>query len=92
MLYKWATQAIPAWYKVVSVTVLATATSWASSADAELVWGKVIGIVPAGNQDQFVDNVVLTSSTWVVTVTLAAAATADNVFKVTVARATGNNA
>ncbi|MFB6518584.1 hypothetical protein [Streptomyces sp. NPDC056401] len=41
-----------------------------------------IGIVPSGNQDQYVDNVAVSATT--LTVTLAANATANNTFKVTV--------
>jgi hypothetical protein len=42
----------------------------------------ILGIYPAGNQDQLVDNVAISGTT--LTVTLAAAATAINNFKVTV--------
>jgi len=70
-------------YKVVTVTVAAGATSGSSAADSELVGGEIVGIYPAGNQDQFVDNVTLNSD-GSVTVTLAAAATDDNTFKVVV--------
>jgi len=70
-------------YKVVSVTVPAAATSGSSAADTELEGGEILGIYPAGNQDQFVDNVALAAD-GSVTVTLAAAATADNIFKVVV--------
>jgi len=41
----------------------------------------ILGIYPAGNQDQFVDNVAISSTT--LTVTLAANATATNTYKVT---------
>jgi len=70
-------------YKVVQVTVASGATSGSSSADSELVGGEIIGIYPAGNQDQFIDNVTLNDD-GSITVTLAAAATDDNVFKVVV--------
>ena len=70
-------------YKVVTVTVAAGATSGSSAADSELVGGEIIGFYPAGNQDQHVDNVVLNDD-GSVTVTLAAAASDDNVFKVVV--------
>ena len=70
-------------YKVVSVTVVAGATSGSSAADSELVGGEILGFYPAGNQDQFVDNVVLNAD-GSITVTLAAAATADNIFNVVV--------
>jgi len=70
-------------YKAVAVTVAAAATSGSSAADSELVGGEIVGIYPTGNQDQFVDNVVL-GADGSVTVTLAAAATADNTFNVVV--------
>ena len=70
-------------YKVVTVTVAAGATSGSSAADSELIGGEILGFYPAGNQDQFVVNVVLNPD-GSVTVTLAAAATADNVFNVVV--------
>jgi len=41
----------------------------------------ILGIYPAGNQDQFVDNVSISGTT--LTVTLAANATATNTYKVT---------
>lgn len=72
-------------FKLVAVTVSAASASGVSSADPDLVAGTIMGIVPAGNQDQFVDNVTV-SATGVVTVTLAANATADNDFNVTVWR------
>jgi len=70
-------------YKVVAVTVAAGATSGSSPADPDLVGGEIIGIYPTGNQDQLVDNVSL-GADGSVTVTLAAAATADNTFNVVV--------
>ena len=90
MLYTWTTQTIPAELKEVAITVLTAASTWVNVADVEIIWGKVVGILPTGNQDQFVDNVEL-SALGVVTVTLAANATADNTFNVIVARKTGNN-
>jgi hypothetical protein len=72
-------------YKTVAVTVAATATSGSSAADPELVGGEIIGCYSTGNQDQLVDSVVLNAD-GSVTVTLAAAATADNTFNVVVAK------
>lgn len=40
----------------------------------------IIGCYPVSNQDQFIDSVIIAATT--LTVTLAANATADNVFKV----------
>ena len=70
-------------YKVVTVTVAAGATSGSSAADDELVDGEIIGVYSAGNQDQFISNVTLNSD-GSITITLAAAATNDNTFKVIV--------
>jgi len=72
-------------YKRVAVTVAAGATSGSSPADSELVDGEIIGYYSTGNQDQLVDNVAL-GADGSVTVTLAAAATADNTFNVLVAK------
>ena len=70
-------------YKVVTVTVSSGATSGSSSADSELVGGEIVGVYPAGNQDQFINDISLNSD-GSITITLAAAATADNTFKVVV--------
>lgn len=67
----------------VAITVSSASATGSSSADASLVGGKIAGIYPTGNQDQFVDNVAIDGS-GVVTVTLAANATADNTFTVLV--------
>lgn len=72
-------------FKLVAVTVSAAAASGVSAADPDLVGGVIIGIVPSGNQDQFVDNVAI-SATGVITVTLGANATANNTFNVAVWR------
>lgn len=70
---------VPTNLKTVTVTVNAAATSGTATVKAG---AKILGILPAGNQDQFVDNVALSGTT--LTVTLGAAATAANIFKVTV--------
>lgn len=49
---------------------------------AVVAGSRILGIAPAGNQDQFVDNVAIAATT--LTVTLAAAATAANQFNVAV--------
>jgi len=64
-------------YEVVTVTVPAGATSGTATVTEG---AEVLGIYPAGNQDQLVDDVSVSATT--LTVTLAAAATADNIFKV----------
>jgi len=69
--------------KSVAVTVALGASSGVSAADLELVGGVILGYYPTSNQDQLVDSIAL-GATGIVTVTLAAAATADNVFAVTV--------
>lgn len=90
MLYLWTENNAQNWWVVVTeVTVASWAASWVCTADTTLIWWTIIWIVPATNQDQFVDNVTLSSS-WVITVTLAANATADNVFNVAVLTATWN--
>ncbi|MCP4259096.1 MAG: DUF2190 family protein [Planctomycetes bacterium] len=67
----------------VAVTVSAASATGSSSADTSLIGGTIIGILPTGNQDQFVDNVTIAGD-GAVTVTLAANATADNTFNVMV--------
>lgn len=69
-------------YEIKTVTVSALATSGTATVVAG---GEIVGIIPAGNQDQLVDNVAISGTT--LTVTLAAAATADNTFKVFVLKA-----
>lgn len=66
----------------ISVTVAAAATSGSSAADTTQIKARILGILPTGNQDQLVDNVVVNGD-GSITVTLAAAATADNTFSVT---------
>lgn len=68
---------------VVAVNVSATNSSGSSAANPALIGATVIGIVPAGNQDQFIGNVEVEAD-GKVKVTLAAAATAQNQFKVSV--------
>ncbi|WP_160665158.1 hypothetical protein [Pseudarthrobacter sp. ATCC 49987] len=65
--------------KTIAVTVNAAATSGTATVKAGV---KILGILPAGNQDQFVDNVALSGTT--LTVTLGAAATTANQYNVTV--------
>ncbi|MFJ6416479.1 hypothetical protein [Paeniglutamicibacter sp. NPDC091659] len=65
--------------KTVTVTVAAAALIGTATVKAG---AHILGILPAGNQDQFVDNVLEADGT--ITVTLAAAATAENTFNVTV--------
>lgn len=67
--------------KIVTKTVTVAAT--ATSGNVTVVAGStILGFYPAGNQDQYVDNVAIASTTC--TVTLAAAATAINTYKVVV--------
>lgn len=67
--------------KIATKTVTITAGS--PSGTATVVANSIIlGAYPAGNQDQFIDNVAIATTT--LTVTLAANATADNVIKVVV--------
>lgn len=71
---------------VVAVNVSTGNSTGSSSAAAALVDAVPIGVVPVGNQDQLVDEVVVESD-GKVKVTLAAAATDQNQFKVTVLKA-----
>lgn len=64
-------------YESVSVTVSAGQTSGTGVATSGSI---IIGWRPTGNNDQFVDNIAISGTT--VTITLAAAATADNTFVV----------
>ena len=73
-------------FKNVAVTVSAAAGSGSSANDTDLIGGTIMGIVPTGNQDQFVDDVTIDAN-GAVTVTLAANATANNTYNVTVWRA-----
>ncbi|MDI9934690.1 hypothetical protein QM806_04375 [Rhodococcus sp. IEGM 1351] len=67
--------------KIVTKTV--TVDAAAASGTATVVAGStILGIYPAGNQDQLVDNVAISTTT--LTVTLAANATATNTYKVVV--------
>ena len=73
-------------FKKVAVTVNAAASTGSSANDTDLIGGTIMGILPSSNQDQFVDDVTIDAN-GAVTVTLAANATANNVFDVTVWRA-----
>jgi len=70
--------------KTVAVTVAQNATSGVSAADKEIIDGTIVGYYPTSNQDQFVDSVAITVATGVITVTLAATATAINYYAVVV--------
>lgn len=72
---------------LVAITVSAAASTGTSAADTALIGGRVLSNTPTGNQDQFVDNVAIATSTGIVTVTLAANATADNTFNVLIQKA-----
>ncbi len=69
----------PANFTIIPVTVNAAALTGTATVAAGSV---IIGCVSAGNQDQFISNVAISGTT--LTVTLKAAATATNNFKVTV--------
>lgn len=70
-------------FKAVAVTVEDTETAGSSAADSDLEDGTILGWHPTGNMDQLPDNIAL-GGDGAVTVTLAAAATADNTFNVIV--------
>lgn len=65
----------------VAITINVGSSTGSSAANKFLVGGTIIACVPTGNNDQFVDNIVLNSD-GSVTVTLAANATATNSFSV----------
>lgn len=69
---------VPSNLKVAAVTVSAGASTGTATVKAG---STLLGILPAGNQDQYVDNVAISSTT--LTVTLAANATAANQYNVT---------
>lgn len=89
MLYDWSAQAIPAELKLVTATIAAAWTTVTTSADADLVWGKIIGFVPISENtvDAHVKKVSI-AATWAITVTLSSASTAEVKYSVIVARAT----
>ena len=69
-------------YEVVEVTVASGATTGTGTVTAGSI---ILGCYPTSNQDQFIDSVAVSETT--VTITLAAAATADNKFKVVLLKA-----
>jgi len=69
-------------YEVVAVTVTALGTTGTGTVTAGSI---ILGCYPTSNQDQFIDSVVVSGTT--VTVTLAASATANNVFNVVLLKA-----
>lgn len=69
-------------YEVVEVTVTTGETAGTATVTAGSV---ILGCYPKSNQDQFIDSVAVADTT--VTVTLAAPATADNVFNVVLLKA-----
>lgn len=87
-LYDWlheVTKILNNFIDEVAITINAGSSTGSSTANRFLVGGTIIACVPTGNNDQFVDNVVLNSD-GSVTVTLAANATATNSFSVKVRR------
>ena len=69
-------------YEVVEVTVAAEGTTGTGTVTAGSI---ILGCYPISNQDQFVDSIAVSETT--LTITLAAAATADNKFKVVLLKA-----
>jgi len=93
MLYKWATQAIPAEFKVVTVTIAAASATTANTADPELIGAQILGVYATSVNDPNQHLLTATNSaTGVVTVTLVANSTAEAVYSVALARATGEDA
>lgn len=73
-------------YVAVTVNVSAAAATGSSAANPDLVGGILFSCDPSGNQDQLQDNAVLNGD-GSITVTLAAAATAQNNFRCMVLKA-----
>lgn len=69
-------------FEVVEVTVAANQTTGTGTVTAGSI---ILGYYPISNQDQFVDSIAVSETT--LTITLAAAATADNKFKVVLLKA-----
>ena len=69
-------------YEVVEVTVAAEGTTGTGTVTAGSI---ILGYYPISNQDQFVDSIAVSETT--LTITLAAAATADNKFNVVLLKA-----
>ncbi len=69
-------------YEVVEVTVATNQTTGTGTVTAGSI---ILGYYPISNQDQFVDSIAVSETT--LTITLAAAATADNKFKVVLLKA-----
>lgn len=69
-------------FEVVKVTVKKTETAGTGTVTAGSI---ILGCYPTSNQDQLIDSIVVSDTT--VTVTLAEAATADNVFNVVLLKA-----
>jgi len=69
-------------YEVVEVTVATGQTTGTGTVTAGSI---ILGYYPISNQDQFVDSIAVSETT--LTITLAAAATADNKFKVVLLKA-----
>jgi hypothetical protein len=75
--------ATPAPAKITEITIAAEATSGSSAADADLVGGEILGFFGSTNIDQIVKTVTLAEN-GAITVTLLAAATAENKINVAV--------
>ena len=72
---------------VKTITVNAAATSGTSAGDTTIIGGTVVGIAPTTNADQLVKSTAINATTGVITLTLATAATANNVYNVAVQKA-----
>jgi hypothetical protein len=70
---------------VVAITVSAGSATGSSVANKYLVGGTIVGYQPTGNQDQFVDNIVINTN-GSITLTLAANAIAVSSFNVIIRR------
>lgn len=92
MLYKWAADKV--WEIVLETATIAAAwTTIANTADPALIGGKIVGVyaTSANTVDAFLETATI-SATWVLTVTVSTAMTAEVVYTVAVLRATWNDA
>ena len=91
MLYKWTADKVGE-IKLVSAVVAAWAATVTTSADVEVVGGKIVGVYPSAGAADKVTKIVTIAANGAVTVTLESASTAEATYSVSVLRTTGNDA
>jgi hypothetical protein len=92
MLYKWTADKVGS-IVLETATIAAAWTTIANSADAALIGGKIVWVyaTSANTVDAYLETATI-SATWVLTVTVSSAMTAEVVYTVAILRATGNDA